>query len=379
MKGPFALPALLLATALAAPVQAESQLADPPGLRGDFSGTFYDPAQAGQGVMIEVRDRGEATVAWFTFDPAGAPMWLYGIARVEGAKLVAPVSRVSGGAFPPAFDPQRVQSSAWGLLELEFTGCNDGTLKWTPSAGGFGAGQMPLKRITAVHGARCHAEEEFAETRHFSLERGNADFEAVFADKPPGQNDFYELDFVHEALPAPLQARRGVRISGNNHSDDLAMLIKREVKGLAPEALYRIEVSAEIASNVPHGCFGVGGSPGDSVYLKLGASTQEPLALTAADGWQRLNIDFGQQAEGGTDARVVDTLGNSHECGPSASAPWELRTISTQGEQMRVRTDANGAFWLIVGSDSGFEARTDWYLTAATVHLVRVTDVGPSR
>ena len=120
------------------------------------------------------------------------------------------------------------------------------------------------------------------------------------------------------------------------------------------------------------------GSPGDSVYMKLGASTEEPQAATAADGWLRLNIDYGQQAQGGEDARVVGTLGNSHECEDPDSAPWELRTLSTGNEIMHVRTDRNGAFWMFVGSDSGFEARTDWYLTAATVHLVRVTDVGPS-
>lgn len=377
MKGRCLVFALALAAAL--PAAADSQLADVPGLRGDFSGTWYDPAKPGQGVMVEIRDRGQATVAWFTFDAAGAPMWLFGVADVRGTTLSAQVSRVSGGAFPPAFDPTRVQSTPWGTLELDFAGCGEGTLKWMPTAAGFNPGQMPLARLTSVHGTRCQADEEFDETRHFSLERGNQDFEAVFADKPPGQNDFFELDYVYEALPPPLEARRGMRICGNNHSDDLAMLIKREIKGLAPNATYRIAISAEIASNVPSGCFGTGGSPGDSVYMRLGASTQEPLAITATDGWLRLNIGYGQQAQDGADARVVDTLGNSYECGASSTAPWELRTLDTGNEEMRVRTDADGAFWLMVGSDSGFESRTDWYLTAATVYLARTTDVGPLR
>lgn len=376
MKGRTLLLALALACSL--PAAADSQLADVPGLRGDFSGTWYDPSKPGQGVMVEIRDRGQATVAWFTFDAAGAPMWLFGVADIDGTTLKAQVSRVTGGKFPPAFDPAQIQSTPWGALELDFSACEAGTLEWTPTAAGFAAGQMPLARLTSVHGTRCHADEEFAETRHFSLERGNQDFEALFADKPPGQNDFYELDYVYEPLPAPLQARRGMRISGNNHSDDLAMLIKRQIKGLAPNARYRIAISAEIASDVPSGCFGVGGSPGDSVYMKLGASTQEPLVSTAADGFQRLNIDFGQQSQGGADARVVDTLGNSHECDDPNAASWELRTLDTGNEEMFVRTDAAGAFWLVVGSDSGFEARSDWYLTAATVRLARTTDVGPS-
>jgi len=377
MKGRATLFALALAAAFSA--HADSQpAADPVGLRGDFSGTWYDPAQPGHGVMIEVRDRGQATVAWFTFDGAGDPMWLFGTASMDGGTLRAQVSRVEGGAFPPAFHPEHATSTPWGELRLDFSGCDAGTLQWTPTAAGFAAGQMPLARLTSVHGTRCNADEEFTEVRHYSLERGNQDFEAVFADKPPGEAEFYELDYVYESLPAPLSARRGMRISGNNHSDDLAMVIKRQIKGLVPEATYRIELDAEIASNVPHGCSGIGGSPGESVYMKLGASTQEPLAATSApDGWLRLNIDYGQQANGGANAKVVGTLGNSHSCEDSTEAPWELRTLSTRGQELRMRTDTEGSLWIVAGSDSGFEGRTDWYLTAVTVRLLRTTDVGP--
>lgn len=372
--------AVALAATIAWPAHAQIQPgADPVGLRGDFSGTWYDPAQPGQGVMVEVRDRGQATVAWFTFDPAGQPMWLFGVAAVEGDKLRASLSRVSGGAFPPAFDPARVQGTPWGEVLLSFTGCDAGTLKWTPTASGFGAGQMPLARLTAVHGARCNTAEEFSEVRDYSLERGNQDFEALFADKPPGENAFYELDYVYEAVPAPVIGRRGMRLSGNNHSDDLAMLVKREVRGLVPEATYRVELDAEIASDVPHGCAGIGGSPGDSVYMKLGASTQEPFAQTANDGWLRLNIDFGNQANGGANAKVVGTLANSHSCDDSTDAPWELRTLSTRGQELRVKTDVDGALWIVAGSDSGFEGRTDWYLTHVTLRLQRATDVSPTR
>jgi hypothetical protein len=326
--------------------------------------------------MIEVRDGAKATIAWYTFDHGGKPMWLFGNADVEGGSLRAAVSRSAGGGFPPDFNPGTVVSAPWGELLFTFTGCNSGTLTWTPSAAGFNAGQMPIARLTSPQGARCKEAEEFSEVRQYSLERGNQDFEAVFADRPPGEDAFYELDYVYEPLPAPLVGRHGMRITGNNHSDDLAMVIKREVKGLVPEATYRVEIDAEIASDVPTGCSGIGGSPGDSVYMKLGASTQEPLALTASDGWLRLNIDYGQQAGGGANAIVVDTLANSHSCDVSTEAPWELRTLSTRGTELRMRTDATGAMWILAGSDSGFEGRSDWYLTAVTLRLARVTDVG---
>ncbi len=41
---------------------------------------------------------------------------------------------------------------------------------------------------------------------------------------------------------------------------------------------------------------GIGGSPGESVYVKAGATTEEPLIIEDSDGWLRMNIDKGNQA-----------------------------------------------------------------------------------
>ena len=370
------IPALLLALSVAIatsmPAHADEPALQEVGIRGDFSGTWFDPAQPGHGLTIEINDGARATVAWFTFDGDGAPMWLFGVGRVDGAVLHVPVSRVEGGAFPPLFDPDAVDVAPWGELTLRFSGCNAGELEWVSGIAGFEPGSMPLQRSTSVQGTRCNVEEEFAEQRIFSFERGPAGFEAVFADYPPGQEAFYELDFAHETLPAPLDARGGLRLSGNNHSDDLAMLVKAPVRGLYPNILYRIEVEAEVASNVPSGCMGTGGSPGESVWIKLGASTQEPLAITDnSDGSpiKRLNIDYGQQSQSGDDARVVGTMGNGDSCDDFSFPTWKLRTLSTQGEPFFARADADGVLWLVAGTDSGFESRTDVYLTALRLRM----------
>jgi hypothetical protein len=369
MPHPFLTRALLLGALAAGAVQAQPfPASDPVGLRGDIAGSWYDPAQSGHGLMLEVIDRGRAVVTWYTFDPNGAPLWLSGAGSVQGSVLEVPVSTVSGGRFPPLFNPASVQRQAWGTLRIEFTGCDDATLRWTPSAAGYAAGSMPLKRLSAIQGARCNSEEEFGESRSIAFERGAQGFTALFADKPPGEEEFYELDFAHEALPAPLQARRGLRLSGNNHSDDLAMLVKGTMGGLRPDTLYRLELEMELASDVPAGCAGVGGSPGEGMYMKLGASTQEPLALPSTlpgdGGWLRLNIDYGQQSTSGANALVVGILSNSYSCDDSTEAPWELKTLSTRGQSLRVRSDTQGRIWLVAGSDSAFEGRSDWYITA---------------
>ena len=54
-----------------------------------------------------------------------------------------------------------------------------------------------------------------------------------------------------------------------------------------------------------------------------------------------------------------------------------MRTLSTRGQELRVRADVDGALWVVAGSDSGFEGRSDWYLTSVTLRLARVTDAGP--
>lgn len=357
----------------AATAVAQGQVPDPFDPRGDFSGSWFDPAQPGHGLNIEVLDRSQAVVAWYTFDTAGAPMWLFGLGRFEGAQLRVEALRVEGGRFPPLFDPNATSTRAWGQLQVDFSGCDAGTLRWTPTAPGFSPGSMPLARLTGIQGERCNAEEEFGETREFAFERGAQGFAVLFADKPPGEEELYELDFQHEAVPAPLGARRGLRLSGHNRSDDLAMLVKKRIDGLLPDTTYRLELEMELASDVPQGCAGVGGSPGEGLYMKLGASTQEPLALPSTapgdNGWLRLNIDYGQQSQSGVNALVVGVLSNSYSCDDGVDAPWELKTLSTRGTELRTRSDAQGRLWIVAGSDSAFEGRTDWYLTALRVRL----------
>lgn len=344
---------------------------EPIGIRGDFSGTWFDPAHAGQGVMIDVIDGQQAVVSWYTFQPHGAPLWLYGVGTLDGAVIDVTLQKVVNGTFPSEPDTRDIVVTPWADATLHFTGCDAGSIEWTPRTAEAEAGDMPLQRLTGTQGARCNVEEEFAEQRIYAFERGTLGFEAEFADYPPGQDVFYELDYAFETLPAPLDARRGVRLSGNNHSDDLAMLVKAPMGGLLPNTVYDLELEAEIASNVPSNCMGTGGSPGESVWIKLGASIEEPMAITQGEGGnaiKRLNIDYGVQANDGDDVLIVGTMGNGYDC-TDDSVPWVLRTLSTQGQPFSATSDADGVLWLIAGTDSGFESRTDVYITALRVRL----------
>ncbi len=374
------LAAVLLTTSLtlALPAAAQDQpAADPIGLRGDFSGTWFDPEKPGQGVMLEVLEGGRALVAWYTFDVEGRPLWLYGLGEIGTHSVQATLHRASGGRFPPAFDPSQITVTPWGEATLTFTGCDAGSFAWAPTEAGFSAGEMPLARITGLQGARCNLEESFAEQRSYHFERGPGDFKPLFADLPVDGQDIYELDFAHEVLPAPLESRRGLRLTGHNRSDDLAMLVVAPLGGLQPDTAYRVEMALELASDVPQGCAGIGGSPGDSVYVKLGVSSEEPRAVTVVEGevpTLRLNVDFGNQAVGGESGRVVGTLANSGQCEDPQAHRWELKSLSTAGQRFNGRSDAQGRLWLLAGTDSAFEGLTNVYFTALRVRLDPVSD-----
>ncbi|MCB1553207.1 MAG: hypothetical protein KDJ14_05315 [Xanthomonadales bacterium] len=359
------------------PCSAQLPAADPVGLRGDIGGLWYDPDNSGQGLHLDVLDGGRVTLSWYTFDAEGRPLWLIGLGEVDGDAADLALSQASGGRFPTLADDGDVAIESVGTARIVFSGCDTAELDFSSSTGELPDGVIGLHRLTATQGVRCHADEEFGERRHFSFERGALQFSPVFADLPPDGQDIYELEFAWETLPAPLQARRGIRLGGHNRSDDLAMLVKAPLRGLQPDALYRVELALEMASDVPRGCAGVGGSPGDSVYMKLGASAIEPLAVEQMEGAApilRLNIDFGVQSTSGTQALVVGDLANTQSCDDLSLGRWELKSLNTRSANFRARTDATGTLWVVAGLDSAFEGRTDVYFTALDVYLEPVAE-----
>lgn len=378
----LALACLTSSTALAAQPAGGSSADErtAPGIRGDFSGSWFDPARSGQGFSIEVLEGGRAVIGWFTFDTNGAPYWLAGDGTVAGTELRVDLFKVSGGRFPSGPADHPVTSVRWGELVLAFSGCDTGEARWEPSVAGFIAGSMPIQRLTGIDGTRCNGAEEFTEQRTFGFERGTAAFTTMFADHPAGDEARMGLESGRRALPAPLDGRHGIRLAGTNHSDDLAMIVKTPLRGLAANGLYEIEMDMEMASNTPSGCFGIGGSPGDDVRMFLGSSAAEPQTrVDPADGWVRATIAL-PDGETGTsaDAVRVGALANRFECGDAAPTEWQLKTLSTRGRRLRARADATGVLWLFAGSDSGFEGRSEWYLLSMTVRLQEIDAGDPT-
>jgi hypothetical protein len=186
-----------------------------------------------------------------------------------------------------------------------------------------------------------------------------------FADYPVGREDFFELEFSHDTLPEPLdQNQMALKLSGRNHSDDLFMYVKRRITGLLPEAVYFVSFIVEFASNVPDGLAGIGGSPGESVYVKAGATQIEPIRIIDDMDNYRMNIDKANQSQSGDDMIVIGDFSNNTD-----EEVYTLKTVQNDDESFAVQSNSSGELWIIIGTESGFMGTTTIYYNSIRVEL----------
>lgn len=185
----------------------------------------------------------------------------------------------------------------------------------------------------------------------------------AFSDYSAGMEEGMELRSGRRELPSnvdssTVQADSAMYLAGSNHSDDLFMYLKRPVEGLAENTDYRVEYTVEIATAAPSGCVGIGGPPGEAVWMKGGAASVEP-ERQETDGY--LNVAKGNQSTGGPNAVVLGNIANElSDCtGQGVFTRKELR--SSGAEPLTVQSSGQGRLWLFVGTESGFEGRTGLY------------------
>lgn len=194
------------------------------------------------------------------------------------------------------------------------------------------------------------------------------DWKVGFADFPKGEEAFYELGFEQTLLPKELSSNsKGLKISGNNHSADLFMFATRKITGLLPNTRYEILFDVTFGTNTAKNCIGLGGSPGESVTFKAGATSIEPKAeIKGSDTQYSMNIDKGNQSLSGSDAIALGHLANENEC-ETGNHLYMAKSVNNQNTTFSATSDNNGSLWIIFSTDSGYEANTTIYLIKAAV------------
>ncbi len=230
-----------------------------------------------------------------------------------------------------------------------------------------------LLNLLLVLSTACSKANEVPDTTGrrdllFEFDDSTQDWTASFTDLSTGQVNDVGFVFERRDLPAETGVMGGALfLSGKNVSDDLFMFLTHPVSDLRPEAPYSLTFELELASNAPTGCAGVGGAPGESVFLKVGAASVQPERVTTPTGTYRLNVDKGEQSAGGANAQVVGDIANgSTDC---ATPTYRRITRDNHGNSFHASTDAQGQLWLLIGTDSGFEGTTALYLDTIRVIL----------
>ena len=200
-----------------------------------------------------------------------------------------------------------------------------------------------------------------------------------FAEYAADMEDMMQLEGGIRPLPPELGINgTGYYIQGINHSDDLFMFLKRRLgpeDGIVPGQKYRVMFTIVFASNAPSGAVGIGGAPGESVFLRAGACPAEPEAyLDVGLDYYRMNVD---KAEGNTgDGQAASVVG--HIANPLSAEKVDLENppyVSLKRchtHKYTVTASPDGELWLLVGTDSGFEGRTAIYYQRIAVILTPV-------
>lgn len=138
-------------------------------ISGYHSGNWFDPAHSGEGIQIEVGEFPEAgaqnnryvTVAWYTFDKAGTPFWLFGSGVFTAGDRSAQfqLGYSTQGGFAGNFGAQ-ASASLWGTFALSFPDCNTIQFAYQSVAGlpsyvPSGSGTKQWTRVTSINGLDC--------------------------------------------------------------------------------------------------------------------------------------------------------------------------------------------------------------------------------
>lgn len=228
--------------------------------------------------------------------------------------------------------------------------------------------------VVLLLGSGVHAQTTNSTIQlSFDFRNGALSWQPGFGDYTPEfRLDTYELRSEILQLPPELGSGTGFFLQSHNRSDDLFMFLKRrltQADGIVAGQRYEINYTIVFASNACTDCFGIGGHPSLSVYLKAGAAPIEPIPYGPN---QRMNVDIGNQSQGGIAASVTGNI--STGLGYSLN-PTYVSLTRTHRHTTRVTASSSGELWLLVGTDSGFEGLTQLFYQRIDVTLV---PVGPA-
>lgn len=190
-------------------------------------------------------------------------------------------------------------------------------------------------------------------------------FEANYSNYTPGMED--EIDFHSGQNPINHSRTFGYLLGCDNRSDDLFMFITTKIDGLEPNYKYDFSVSSlTIATNAANSePLGVGGAPGKSVLIRVGCYNNHPEVIKKGD-YFITNFDNGHRPHDGKNTFIVGDFAKLRNA--NRTDYYEMKTFYPH-KHIEAETNAEGEMWMIFGTDSGYEGRTEAYFVSAHILL----------
>ncbi len=121
---------------------------------GGHSGTWFNPARDGHGLVLEINDSAagqQAVVSWYHYaaDGSGNQIWLTGVGPVVDDTAIVEMIITEGAVFGEAFNADDVTRTNWGQVRIKFDSCTSATINYDSLIDGFGSGSEPLTRLTS--------------------------------------------------------------------------------------------------------------------------------------------------------------------------------------------------------------------------------------
>jgi hypothetical protein len=187
---------------------------------------------------------------------------------------------------------------------------------------------------------------------------GAADFPASQAAAVGAVGDF-------RLLPENLSTTdKGLYLSGTVVGGDLFLFQKRRFTNLPPARPYQVTISVGYVTDYHSGCTA---GPGELTVIKAGVTATEPLVVTDAQGVLRMNIDKGVGVSKGLFTQAGDLENGLPLC--PAIGTFASRATLAQSQTTPLVTDAEGGFWLYVGTQSSFAGAHRIYFYAVRLTL----------
>lgn len=345
-------------------------------LSSGMTGSWYDPEQSGHGINLEFLPDERLIGYWYTFDADGNPAWLVFEGTHTATMAEVTVLEVAGGAFPPDFDPDLVERTAWGTLQFEFSDCRQGRMTWQTDRPGFSPGAMDLVKLSPPVGLPCRDPSNVSNADTFvpvarqALEEDHVllyDYDA-----------FSPADWVveHEALPDEfnvpdfLGVDTALRITGTSGS---VVLLTRVHNGIAsaPGQYFMAEMILRIATRQLIGC-----EPGHTISFNIYSGMPETFG-EAEDPSAAPPGVVGLTNRGNPSTSRVD-LGSAvlerDETDECVEQPLTEMTLRSTSGELLTRAGTTVGIHVRGSGDTEFGVPVDFYLIEANLRLWEVVE-----